>query len=193
MVPLATMATAPIAGYLPRLTPLIGVWLPLRVVAFYAVADLGSYWVHRWLHTRHLWRLHRWHHSPTQMYWLAGVRSTIPQQILFNLPFILASPLLIGLPPWVMPLVIIETVVRNDWMHMNVSWRSNWLERVLVTPRYHHLHHSADAELHNGNYGSLLTIWDRMFGTFIDPDLTVPKAFGTGEKQRDPVLLMIGI
>lgn len=76
MVPLATMATAPIAGYLPRLTPLIGVWLPLRVVAFYAVADLGSYWVHRWLHTRHLWRLHLSHHSPTQMYWLAAIPGT---------------------------------------------------------------------------------------------------------------------
>ncbi|HEU4731777.1 MAG TPA: sterol desaturase family protein, partial [Kofleriaceae bacterium] len=70
---------------------------------------------------------------------------------------------------------------------------SNWLEWLLVTPRYHHIHHSTDAALHDGNYGSLFTIWDRLFGTYIDPDTTQPKKFGTGESRRDPVLLVLGV
>lgn len=196
VVQVAAWVTDPIYGfvrYVPVASLLVSVWLPLRVVMFYLLADLGSYWMHRLMHTRHVWRAHRWHHSPTQLYWLAGVRATIPQQILFNLPYVVAVPLLVGAPVWIVPVMIVEGVVRNHWMHMNVSWRSNWLERVFVTPRYHHIHHSADAKLHDGNYGALFTIWDRLFGTYIDPDVTKPKAFGTGEKKRDPVLLMIGI
>jgi len=126
-------------------------------------------------------------------YWLAGVRASLPQQILFNLPYIAAVPLLVGIPAWGILALTLEGVVRNNWMHMNVVWRSNWIERVFVTPRYHHIHHSADAQLHDGNYGSLFSIWDRLFGTYLDPDTTVPRTFGTGEKKRDPVLLMIGL
>ena len=196
MVPVVTWVSEPIAGYVgqvPRPPELLALWLPLRVAMFYLVADFGSYWMHRLMHTRHLWRVHRWHHSPTQLYWLAGVRATIPQQILFNLPFIVASPILIDAPPWLALAIVAEEVLRNHWMHMNVSWRSSWLERVLVTPRYHHIHHSSDAELHDGNYGALFTLWDRLFGTYVNPELARPRTFGTGENKRDPVLLMIGI
>lgn len=171
-----------------------GLWLAPRLLAYYLLTDLGSYWLHRLMHTRPLWRVHRWHHSPEQLYWLSGVRASIPQQILFNLPGIAALPILAGAPGWVLIGMLVEAVVRNNWMHMNVSWRSNWLERVLVTPRYHHIHHSTDAELHDGNYGSLFTIWDRLFGTYVDPDAIKPKKFGTGEpRKRDPVLLVLGV
>jgi sterol desaturase/sphingolipid hydroxylase (fatty acid hydroxylase superfamily) len=176
-----------------RSAAIAALWLAPRIVAYYLIADLGSYWLHRLMHTRHLWRLHRWHHSPQQMYWLAGVRASLPQQILFNLPGIVPLPILSGAPGWIGLLVIVEGVIRNNWMHMNITWRSNWLEWVLVTPRYHHIHHSADAKLHNGNYGSLFSIWDRLFGTYLDPDTTVPKKFGTGERKRDPVLLVLGV
>jgi sterol desaturase/sphingolipid hydroxylase (fatty acid hydroxylase superfamily) len=191
--PVAAMVTEPVLEYIPVSSTVLALWLPVRVVAFYLLADFGSYWMHRLMHTRHVWRVHRWHHSPTRLYWLSGVRSTIPQQILFNLPVVVVAPILMGMPYWLFLAMMVETVVRNDWMHMNVSWRSNWLERVFVTPRYHHIHHSADAALHDGNYGSLFTIWDRLFGTYIDPDATQAKAFGTGEKKNDTLLMMVGI
>lgn len=191
--PIAVMVTDPLPKYLHVPAAVLGVWLPLRILAFYVVADFGSYWMHRLMHTRHVWRVHRWHHSSERLYWLSGVRATLPQQLLFNLPFVAAAPVLLGAPMWVFLGIIAEEVARNHWMHMNVSWRSSWLERVLVTPRYHHIHHSSDAALHDGNYGSLFTFWDRLFGTYVDPDTTQPKQFGTGEKRRDPVLMMIGI
>jgi sterol desaturase/sphingolipid hydroxylase (fatty acid hydroxylase superfamily) len=169
--------------------------LPLapRVVLYYLAADFGSYWMHRLMHTRHLWRTHRWHHSPHQLYWLAGTRASVPQQILFNLPTIAALPILAGAPGWLVAAILIEGVFRNNWMHANLSWRSSWLELVFVTPRYHHIHHSADARQHDGNYGSLFSIWDRLFGTYLDPDTTQPRKFGTGEPPRDPVWLVLGV
>jgi len=78
-------------------------------------------------------------------------------------------------------------------MHINVVWRSNWLEKIFVTPRYHHIHHSTNAEQHDGNFGVVFSVWDRVFGTSIDPDTTSPKQFGTGEPKRDPLRLMIGV
>ena len=193
MVPAAVYITDPLYHYVPIPSAVTEIVWPIRLVTFYLLADMGSYWMHRLMHTRHVWRVHRWHHSPTELYWLAGVRATIPQQILFNLPYIAFIPILAGAPLWVFAAMMVEGVLRNHWQHMNVTWRSNWLELAIVTPRFHHIHHSSEIELHDANFGSLFTIWDRLFGTYRSPDKHVPKKFGTGEPKRDPVLLMIGI
>jgi sterol desaturase/sphingolipid hydroxylase (fatty acid hydroxylase superfamily) len=149
--------------------------------------------MHRLMHTKHVWRTHRWHHSPEHIYWLAGVRASLAQQILFTLPTIAVLPLLAGMPAWVFAALLVVNAVWNHWQHVNVAWRSSWLEVVVVTPRFHHIHHASDAALHDTNFGTVFTIWDRMFGTFRSPDEHVPKKFGTGEAKRDPVLMMIGL
>lgn len=169
---------------------LVGWPLAVRIAGFYLLADLGSYLLHRLMHTRALWRIHRWHHAPSYLYWFAGVRATLPQQFLFNLPVVAAWPLLGDVPAWLPMVFAIEGIARNDWMHVNVTWRSRWLEWILVTPRYHHIHHSRD---HEGNYGSLFTIWDRLFGTRIDPDsITAPLRFGITERAH-PLRLVVGV
>ena len=165
--------------------------LALRLLTFYLAADLGSYVLHRVMHTPLLWRVHKWHHAPTYMYWFAGVRATIVQQFLFNVPVVLSFPLIGPAPWWIGLFLSVELIVRNDWMHMNVSWRSNWLEWILVTPRYHHIHHSADPA-HRGNYGSLFSIWDRAFRTRIDPHRVTPTEFGTGSVDN-PVRVVLGV
>ncbi len=192
--PYSTRITGPVQGKIVLPAAWYGLALPLRIAICYLVADCGSYWMHRLMHTKLAWRFHRWHHTPRQLYWFAGVRATLPQQILFNVPYFAmvgvatSNPMLAAeVSVWMM----IAGVVTNHWMHINVSWRSNWLEKMFVTPRYHHIHHSANPE-HHGNYGTLFTLWDRLFGTYVDPDTVKPKKFGTGEK-RDPVLLMIGV
>jgi len=156
--------------------------LVLRVVCYLVIADLGHYWIHRLMHHKALWRIHKWHHAPTYMYWLAGVRTTIPQQVLVNLPYMFAYSFL-DLAPWWMNLAIgAFNSFQNDWMHVNVTWRSNWLEWFVVTPRYHHIHHS-DSPLHyKANLAALFTVWDRLFGTYVDPDsIKEPLTFGIGE------------
>jgi sterol desaturase/sphingolipid hydroxylase (fatty acid hydroxylase superfamily) len=160
---------------------------------YYVVGDFGAYWMHRLIHAKPVWRAHKWHHSPTTMYWLAGYRASLPQQTLFNLPWIFAYPVF-GLSPWWMYLAVLSShMLLNDWMHMNVSWRSNWLEWIMVTPRYHHIHHSDDPAYYNANFGVTFTIWDRIFGTYVDPEtVKQPISFGIGE-QVPLVRLIAGV
>ncbi|PYO05806.1 MAG: hypothetical protein DMD75_26490 [Candidatus Rokuibacteriota bacterium] len=167
--------------------------VPLRVALYYVLADFGHYWVHRLTHTRFFWRVHKWHHSPTYMYWMGGVRATVPQQFLVNIPYILAYPLLDISPWWMFLGIAALSAIQNDWMHMNMTWRSVWLERIFVTPRYHHVHHSADPRHYGANMGNLFTVWDRLFGTHVDPDRVEPNfSFGLGTKEN-PVRLMLGV
>jgi sterol desaturase/sphingolipid hydroxylase (fatty acid hydroxylase superfamily) len=169
--------------------------LPLlvRVALYFIVADFGHYWVHRLVHTRYLWRVHKWHHSPTYMYWLGGVRATVPQQFLVNIPYIVAYPFLDISPWWLGVAIIVMNAAQNDWMHLNFTWKSSWLEWILVTPRYHHIHHSDDPRHYVANLGNLLTVWDRLFGTYVDPEtVQEPIAFGIGAKEN-PLRLVLGI
>ena len=167
--------------------------LGLRVALYFVLADFGHYWVHRLTHTRYLWRVHKWHHAPTYMYWLGGVRTTIPDFFLVNTPYVLAYSLLYISPWWMATAVAVSSIFQNDWMHMNVTWRSNWLEWIIVTPRYHHIHHSDNPEHYLKNMASLFTIWDRLFGTYADPDkLETELSFGTNEKNN-PVRLVLGV
>jgi sterol desaturase/sphingolipid hydroxylase (fatty acid hydroxylase superfamily) len=89
--------------------------------------------------------------------------------------------------------IVVEHIVRNNWMHMNVTWNSSWLEWIFVTPRYHHIHHSKDPAHQGANLGALFTIWDRLFGTYYNPDDAANElSFGLSEKVS-PSRLVIGL
>jgi sterol desaturase/sphingolipid hydroxylase (fatty acid hydroxylase superfamily) len=182
----------PVPNYVP--TVIFEMPTLYKLILFYIVEDLGLYWVHRLMHTNYVWRIHKWHHYPTYLYWLAGIRATIPHVVLFNLAFVVALPLLKGSPGWVFQMIMVEHVFRNDWQHMNVTWRSKWwLEWIFVTPRYHQIHHSDNPNHYMYNLGSLFTIWDRIFGTYFNPkELKQELSFGIGERVR-PVRLILGI
>lgn len=163
-----------------------------RVLIYFVVGDFGAYWMHRLMHVQALWRVHKWHHSPTTMYWLAGFRASLPQQTLFNLPWIFAFPVFDQSSWWIGLAVATSHMLLNDWMHMNVSWRSNWLEWILITPRYHHIHHSDKPAHYMANFGVTFTTWDRLFGTYVNPDdVKEPLSFGIGE-EVPAVRLVLG-
>jgi sterol desaturase/sphingolipid hydroxylase (fatty acid hydroxylase superfamily) len=189
MVPLTDRI--PIPNYVPA--KLSEIHLIYKLGLFYILEDFGLYWVHRLMHTKYVWRTHKWHHYPTYMYWLAGARTSIPHIVLFNFTFVVARPLLADGPGWIFQFIAIEHICRNNWMHMNVSWRSNWLEYLIVTPRYHHVHHSDDRTHYRSNLGSLFTVWDRIFGTYLNPGkVTQELRFGIGERVQ-PLRLLLGI
>jgi len=76
---------------------------------------------------------------------------------------------------------------------MNVTWRSNWLEWIFVTPRYHHIHHSIDPDYYMANMSNLLSIWDRLFGTYINPDrVQADFSFGIIDNEN-PIRLVLGV
>jgi sterol desaturase/sphingolipid hydroxylase (fatty acid hydroxylase superfamily) len=186
-----SVAIIPVAGLISRylsFTPVLprqffAIPFGVRFVMFVVAADFGYYWVHRAMHSKWLWSVHRWHHSPTYMYWLMGVRGSLLQQVLVNIPYILAQALLVVSPWWTGLAILFKNGFQNNWMHLNVRWGPRWLEWFIVTPRYHHVHHSDLPAYYGSNVAAIFPIWDRLFGTYVDPD-TVPSqlSFGTNEK-----------
>ncbi len=181
----ALFSRVPLVAMLRRV-PELPHWasIPLAIVG----SDLTMYWLHRLLHTRHLWRMHRWHHAPGHMYWLAGARTSVAQGLLYGtVPLIFVA---LAVPPVVTGVYALLTVVANHWMHANLRLRCRWLEAVFVTPRFHHVHHSRDPRHHDRNFGALLSVWDRLFGTYLDPDdVKAPIEFGIPETVSGPRLV----
>ena len=63
---------------------------------------------------------------------------------------------------------------------------------MFVTPRYHHIHHSSDPEHYRANLGSRLTIWDRLFGTYVNPERVPQISFGIKD-GASPLRTVIGV
>ncbi|MDR3476728.1 MAG: sterol desaturase family protein [Gammaproteobacteria bacterium] len=163
----------------------------IQFLLYVLVVDFGLYWVHRLMHQQHWWRFHRWHHYPTYMYWGAGLRASIVHQFLFNIVAILAVLIIQeDRPLWFAIFATTHFQIPNNFMHMNVIWKSEKLEWLIVTPRYHHLHHSSNIRLHNGNYAAFFSFWDRLFGTYIDPGKVYHYEYGTGEKKTHPLMFL---
>lgn len=144
--------------------------LPLRLVLFFFLWDCSLYWIHRLMHTAKLWPMHKWHHIPREIWWLSGVRASYTHVLFFQIGwwwfFIFELPIEVAI------LVSYTAMLQNNLMHVNVKPYKfmRYLEWILVTPRYHRIHHADDPGSYTSNNGIWLTIWDRMFGTFIDPD-----------------------
>ncbi len=165
----------------------------VKLVVFLLVLDGLAYWMHRLWHTSWVWPIHRWHHSPSELYWLAGIRASLPQIVLANIPYLLAFPLLKPVPSLFFPLYSYMLLLTNNWMHMNVTWQSRKLEWFFVTPRYHRVHHLKEIGQAGANFGVLFTVWDRLFGTYVDPErVDVTGPYGIQETVH-PVRMAIGV
>lgn len=163
--------------------PAIGRWIdvltrwPFWVLLLgnLVVADLLSYWAHRLLHTSAFWHTHAWHHASKYLYWAAGLRASPVHVLVLFVPAYVVY-LLFPSPETGMAgaIVVIVSILTQHFTHTNVRVPFvRQVERVLVTPRIHFTHHSANLARSNSNFGFIFTWWDRMFGTYIDPD-TVP-------------------
>lgn len=167
--PLRNVATSFAALNISQITSSMSVSFWIRLLAFYLVWDFTLYWFHRLMHHPFFWPTHRWHHAPATIWWLSGIRASLFHTLLFQIAFIWFW--LFGLPYWVYLILLGEFIARNGWMHLNVNLPGQkWMEYLIVTPRYHAVHHADRPEWYNQNLGSLMTVWDRLFGTFISPD-----------------------
>jgi sterol desaturase/sphingolipid hydroxylase (fatty acid hydroxylase superfamily) len=159
---------------------------PLWVVipAMLVGTDFTLYWVHRAMHSRLLWPTHRWHHSPSQLYWLAGIRASFLHNALYGASTTVWFVAL-NVPGSLFMVIAVTGVLANHWMHANIKLNTRWMEWLLVTPRTHAIHHSRAPEHHDRNFGAFFGCWDRLFGTYVDPDTVGALEFGV----PDPVSL----
>lgn len=146
---------------------------PLRVpadawwawVALFAADDLSYYWFHRVSHeSRVFWASHVVHHSSQHYNLSTALRQTWVPMTYF--PFWLWLPLL-GFAPWMVLLAQSWSLIYQFFLHTErVRRLPRPLEAVLNTPSHHRVHHGSNEVYLDRNYGGILVIWDRLFGTF---------------------------
>ncbi|WP_304109298.1 sterol desaturase family protein [Mycolicibacterium bacteremicum] len=136
------------------------------VIALLGV-DLLFYTYHRVAHrVRLVWATHQAHHSSRYYNFATALRQKWNNsgEILMWIPL----PLL-GVPPWMVFASFSVNLIYQFWVHterIDKLWRP--IEFVFNTPSHHRVHHGMDAEYLDKNYGGILIIWDRMFGTYQD-------------------------
>jgi sterol desaturase/sphingolipid hydroxylase (fatty acid hydroxylase superfamily) len=142
------------------------------------VADLVQYWTHRAYHeVPLLWRLHAVHHSVKSMDWLAGSRQHI-LELLITRTLVLAPIYVLGFSKEVIDAYIVIVGFQAVFNHANVSVRLGPLRYLIVTPNFHHWHHSQDREALDRNYAAHFAFLDHIFGTAVKSDREWPKAYG---------------
>ena len=146
--------------------------LPGAVKIFLGVvlADFCLYWVHRAMHRPALWPTHIFHHSIEQLWWLSGSRTSATHLLLFAVPQIFIANYLLAFTPEEAGIGFSIGVVVNIWIHANLWVDLGPLEWLIITPNFHRIHHGSRG-LSNTNLGFIFTLWDRIFGTYVDPRL----------------------
>lgn len=146
------------------------------IIGYYIVADFLTYWGHRLLHTRWLWPTHAFHHSPKNLNWISGMRSSLIHNIAIFVPYAVVWVFFPTPKAGIIATVLIVFEIANQhYLHSNIRLPlQRQLEWLFVTPRFHFVHHSACQVRTDSNYGFVFSIWDRLFGTYIDPDTVDP-------------------
>ena len=142
------------------------------------VADLVQYWTHRAYHeVPLLWRLHAVHHSIKTMDWLAGSRQHFIE-LLITRTMVLAPIYMLGFSKEVIDAYIVVVGFQAVFNHANVSVRLGPLRYIIVTPNFHHWHHSQDQEALDKNYAAHFAFLDYLFGTAVKSSKVWPAQYG---------------
>jgi sterol desaturase/sphingolipid hydroxylase (fatty acid hydroxylase superfamily) len=135
--------------------------------------DLFAYFDHRISHHfRPLWSLHIVHHSDPHVDASTAIRAH-PCEAIVSVLLSFGFLALLGIPAWVYFIRSALMAPLALFHHANISMPQSWdraMRLLIVSPRMHLLHHSPHEHYTNSNYGHMFSIWDRMFGTYRDPD-----------------------
>ena len=145
---------------LSAIIPLWGMWL-----LTFVLIDFVFYIYHRMSHRmRFLWAIHMSHHSSEEMNFAVSFRQAWFGPI-SKIPFFISLPL-IGLDPTIIAVAGVMSTLWGIVGHTQIVGKLGPLELVFNTPSHHRVHHGSNKQYIDKNYGNLLIIWDRMFGTF---------------------------
>jgi len=149
------------------------------------MADFCYYWMHRAEHrSRILWACHVVHHSsedynlsvPMRLSWLQDF-----QEWIFLIPMIL-----VGFDVFQTIVAFILVSQYQSWIHTTKIGRLGPLEAILNTPSAHRVHHGTAHQHIDKNFGGILIIWDRLFGTFQKEDEPVVYGLTANKKTTNP-------
>jgi sterol desaturase/sphingolipid hydroxylase (fatty acid hydroxylase superfamily) len=156
------------------------VWLTV-VTAVVIGADFATFYTHYLDHKiKVMWEFHKVHHSSEFLIPITNKRFHPFQQIFDNAGVALATGVVIGVFSYLFSMPIYDNTIAGvdayflvnalsfyHLRHSHIDMSYGWLENILLSPTQHHLHHSRELRHWDKNFGLLLSVWDRMFGTFL--------------------------
>ncbi len=136
------------------------------ILLLFLAIEFFYYWYHRAAHeVRWLWATHVVHHSAKQLNLSAAYRLGWTGWLSGN--FLFFMPLCwLGFHPMAVTTGLALNLMYQFWIHTELIPKLGWLEWVLNTPSHHRVHHASNPEYIDRNYGGVLIIFDRLFGTF---------------------------
>ena len=150
---------------------------------FFVLFELAYYWHHRLAHeVRWLWATHSVHHSPDEMN--LSVAARLGWTGLLSGSFLFFAPLVwIGFHPIAVFLLLAASLFYQIWIHTELVGKlPRPIEWLFNTPSHHRVHHASNRSYLDRNYGGVLILWDRVFGTFTE-ETEAPK-YGLTEPVR---------
>ncbi len=146
-------------------------------IAFIAL-DLAGYLGHALNHKVNiLWNQHLIHHSSEEFNLACALRQSISGLVNIFTIFLIPAALL-GVPAIVIAVLTPIHLFAQFWYHTVYIGRMGWLEKILVTPSHHRVHHAINPIYLDKNHGQILIIWDKIFGTFQEELPDVPPVYG---------------
>ena len=170
------------AAYEPLQKGIAGLPFLAQLFLILLAADFVQYWTHRAYHeVPFLWRFHAIHHSAKYMDWMAGSRLHMFELIATRVS-VLGIIYVLGFSKNVMDIYIIIVGFQAVFNHANVKLPSAFgrapLKYLIVTPDFHHWHHSAEQEALDRNYAAHFAFIDYAFGTAVKSDRRFPEKYG---------------
>jgi sterol desaturase/sphingolipid hydroxylase (fatty acid hydroxylase superfamily) len=155
--------------------------------------DFCYYWMHRADHrVRLLWAIHSVHHSPNQLNLSAAYRLGWTNRLSLA-PLFFAPLVLFGYPPLVVGAALALNLFYQFWLHATWIPRLGALEWILNTPTHHRVHHASNPEYLDANFGGVLIVFDRLFGTFAAERPGIVMRYGLVEPIRSYNPFVIGL
>jgi sterol desaturase/sphingolipid hydroxylase (fatty acid hydroxylase superfamily) len=135
--------------------------LALAVVGW----DFIYYWNHRFMHeSRYMWAYHEVHHSSERYNLSTALRQPVAEVLGTFLPY--GALCLLGISPSLVETARGVNLLYQFWIHTETVDQLGPAETVLNTPSHHRVHHGSNPQYLDRNHGSILIVWDRLFGTF---------------------------
>ena len=164
-------------------------WIAIPIA--FLVQDFSGYWLHRMNHRVNIfWNRHVIHHSSEEFNLSCGLRQSI--SVIFKFSAVLFIPAAImGIDPMIFAVLGPIHLFMQFWYHTRLIGKMGVLEHIIVTPSHHRVHHAINPEYIDRNYGQILIIWDRMFGTFQKELSDVKPVYGVLRpvKTWNPILI----
>ncbi len=178
-----------VLGIFANLTP---IHLPRNAWVFvltFFTTDFIYYWFHRVSHIwKPLWAFHLVHHSAMHMNLTAAYRLNWFSALISPLFFIPA--VLLGLPTEYVIISYVLNLAYQFFLHTEAVGTLGVIENVMDTPSSHRVHHGSNPIYIDKNFGGVLIIWDKLFGTYQPETEKVQYGLTTGFVSYNPFMLM---